>query len=216
LTVIPFYGAERPDLFAIERKAQDRPSLLIDALRDPLPVAGRIADVGAGDGYTARLLTTRERIVVPIEPASGMIPDGNDLPWVHADAEHLPFGDGVFDGAYATWAYFLSRDWDPTPGLAELHPAVKPGGPLLLAENLGGDEFCALASEDITVDPDAWARWGFTCTAIDSWFEFDDLDESRRLLSWYFGERGREGAKVRLSFRIGLFSATSHGVGRTS
>jgi hypothetical protein len=52
---------------------------------------------------------------------------------------------------------------------------------------------------------------GFTCTVIDSWFEFDDIDESRRLLSWYFGERGREGAKIRLRFRIGLFTARSRG-----
>jgi hypothetical protein len=54
---------------------------------------------------------------------------------------------------------------------------------VLVAENLGGDELCALATEDITADPDVWARWGFTCTVIDSWFEFDDIDESRRLLS---------------------------------
>jgi len=169
--------------------------------------------VEAGDGYIARSLRTSERAVVPIEPAASMIPAGDDLPWVQADAEYVPFGDGVFDGAYVTWAYCFSRDWDPTPGLSEPHRVVRRGGPLLVAENLGGDEFCALATEDITAHPDAWAGWGFTCTAIDSWFEFDDIDESRRLLSWYFGERGREGAKVRLSFRIGLFCATSHGAG---
>ena len=47
MTVIPFYGAERPDLFAIERKAQDRPGLLIQALRERLraedwsPISGQ-------------------------------------------------------------------------------------------------------------------------------------------------------------------------------
>jgi SAM-dependent methyltransferase len=212
VTVIPFYGAERPDLFAIERKAQDRPALLIQALGERLPGRGVVADIGAGDGYTARLLSTPERTVVPIEPAAGMI-RGDDLPWVQADAEHLPFADGAFDAAYATWAYFFSRDWDPTPGLEELHRTVKPGGELLVAENLGGDEFCALAAEDITADPEVWEAWGFECSVIESLFEFDNIEESRRLLEWYFGDRGRLGAKVRLTFRIGLFSARSKGSG---
>jgi SAM-dependent methyltransferase len=213
MTVIPFYGSERPDLFAIERKAQDRPRLLIEALRERVPAFGTVADVGAGDGFVARLLTTRERTVVPIEPAADMIGSGDALPWVRADAEHLPFRSGAFDGAYATWAYFFSRDWDPTPGLSELHRVVKPGGPLLVAENLGGDEFCALATEDITADAELWRRLGFTCTAIDSSFEFDDIEESRLLLSWYFGDRAGHGAKVRLTFRIGLFGARSRGPG---
>jgi SAM-dependent methyltransferase len=210
VTVIPFYGAERPDLFAIERKAQDRPGLLIQALRERLPAGGLVADVGAGDGYLARQLTTPARTVVPIEPAAGMI-TGDDLPWVQADAEHLPFANRTLDAAYATWAYFFSRDWDPTPGLEELHRTVKPGGELLVAENLGGDEFCALAAEDITADIDVWASWGFDCSVIESLFEFDDIDESRRLLEWYFGDQGRLGAKVSLTFRIGLFSAQSKG-----
>jgi hypothetical protein len=61
----------------------------------------------AGDGYTARFLTMAQRIVVPIEPATGMIPAGAhpSLGVVQADIERLPFGDEVFDGAYATWAY---------------------------------------------------------------------------------------------------------------
>jgi len=212
MTVIPFYGVERPDLFAIERKAQDRPGLLIDALRERLPATGLLADVGAGDGHAARLLTTPERTVVPVEPARGMI-RGDDLPWVQADAERLPFEDGTFDAAYATWAYFFSRGWDPTPGLEELHRTVKPGGDLLVAENLGDDEFCALAPEDITADEHVWASWGFDRTVIDSVFEFDNIEESRRLLEWYFGERGRLSAKLRHTFRIGLFGARSRGPG---
>jgi ubiquinone/menaquinone biosynthesis C-methylase UbiE len=48
---------------------------------------------------------------------------------VRGDAELLPFRDRSFAGAYATWAYFFSREWDPTLGIEELHRAVRPGGP---------------------------------------------------------------------------------------
>ena len=50
--VIPFYGADEPELFAIERRAMDRDGLVIDALHELLP-PGLVLDVGAGDGFTA-------------------------------------------------------------------------------------------------------------------------------------------------------------------
>jgi SAM-dependent methyltransferase len=211
VSVIPFYGVERPDLFAIERKAMDRPGLVIKALGERLPSTGLVMDIGAGDGYTAERLTTISRSIVAVEPLAGMIRKDRALQWVRAEAEHLPFSDGAFDGAYATWAYFFSRGWDPRPGLAELHRVVMEGGPLLVAENLGDDEFCELAQTDISADPDFWAREGFTCYPIDTWFRFDDIEESRELLAWYFGEAGLNRAKVKVRFRVGLFAARSRG-----
>ncbi len=66
---------------------------------------------------------------------------------------------------------------------------------------------------DITGDPAYWRAQGFACNAIDTHFEFDDLEEARRLLRFWFGERGEEGAALRLTFRVGLFSAVSRGPG---
>ncbi|MCH7670075.1 MAG: hypothetical protein IIC71_12890 [Acidobacteria bacterium] len=40
MAVIPFYGAEQPDIFAIERRAMDRSGLVIDALDVRLPRNG--------------------------------------------------------------------------------------------------------------------------------------------------------------------------------
>jgi len=207
VTVIPFYGAEDPELFAIERRAMDRDGLVLAALDRMLP-AGRVLDVGAGDGFTAERLH-RGRTVVALEPSAGMIALTVDLTWVRGEAERLPFGDGTFDGAYATWAYFFSKDWDPTPGIAELDRVVRPGGQLAIVDNLGDDDFCAMAESDITADPGFWAGQGFACEPIDTAFRFDDLAEAERLLGFFFGERGVTGAGLEVPFRVGLFHRTA-------
>jgi len=139
VAVIPFYGADEPELFAIERRAMDRDGLVIEALHELLP-AGPVLDVGAGDGFTAERLGT-SRSIVALEPSADMLARA-DLPArVQGEAEHLPFVERAFDGAYATWAYFFTRDWDPTRGIVELDRVVRPGGPLAIVDNLGGDAF---------------------------------------------------------------------------
>ncbi len=178
-----------------------------------LPARGTVLDVGAGDGHIARRLTTRSRRVVPVEPALGMIAQGGPLPWVRADAERLPFAPGSLDAAYATWAYFFPDHHDITPGLAELHRVVRPGGPLLVADNVGGDEFTALAAPPIAADPEVWAAHGFECEVVETAFVFADITEARLLLGHFFGERGRARAALRLSFRVGVFAARSRGPG---
>jgi SAM-dependent methyltransferase len=204
MAIIPFYGSERPDLFAIERAAMDRPGKVLDALDRLLP-AGRVLDVGAGNGFTAERLRTPDRTIVPLEPDPGMMDDAVALPWVLGEAAHLPFADATFDGAYATWAYFFSRDWDPTPGIEELHRVVESGGPLVIVDNLGGDEFATFTDRDLSADPSFWAAKGFATEAIDTVFEFDDLDQARTLLEFYFGARGREQARTTVGYRVGLF-----------
>jgi hypothetical protein len=50
MTVIPFYGSKRPDMFAMEQKAMDRPGRVLKVLDHLLPQRGRILDIGAGAG----------------------------------------------------------------------------------------------------------------------------------------------------------------------
>jgi SAM-dependent methyltransferase len=208
VTVIPFYGADDPAMFAIERAAMDRDRLVVQALDELLP-AGRVLDVGAGDGFMAERLGASRRVVA-LEPSAGMIRN-RDLPWVQGDAEHLPFVDASFDGAYATWAYFFSRDWDPTPGVRELDRVVRPGGPLAIVDNLGGDAFASMADGDISADPAWWRAQGFDTRVIETAFRFDDLDEARRLLGFFFGDRGVIGAALDVPFHVGLFTRRSLG-----
>jgi SAM-dependent methyltransferase len=208
VTVIPFYGPDDPAMFAIERGAMDRDGHVLRALDGLLP-DGRVLDVGAGDGFTAERLGGGRRVVA-LEPSDGTI-GTRRLTWVRGEAEHLPFADAGFDGAYATWAYFFSRDWDPTPGIRQLDRVVREGGPLAIVDNLGGDAFAAMADADISADPDWWAAQGFDVRVIETAFRFDDLEDARRLLGFFFGERGVAAAAIEVPFRVGLFTRPSRG-----
>ena len=209
MAVIPFYGSDEPELFAIERRAMDRDGLVIHALHQLLP-PGRVLDVGAGDGFTAERLGAG-RSIVALEPSADMLARADPPLRVRGEAEHLPFVEAAFDGAYATWAYFFTRDWDPAPGIAELDRVVGPGGQLAIVDNLGGDAFAAMAEADISADPAAWQALGFTFDVIETAFRFEDLEEAERLLGFFFGDRGVAGAALDVPFRVGLFHRPSRG-----
>ncbi len=204
--MIPFYGAEHPDLFAIERSAMDRSGLVIAALDRVLPNRGVVGDIGAGNGFTARKLTTSQRRVIAVEPSAGMIREPAGLPWVRALAQHLPFRPHSLDGLYATWAYFFPRFMDVEPGLLEANRVLQPGSPLAIVDNLGDDEATAPGGSDIATEPGFWLGRGFHMAEIQTAFEFDSMNDARRLMGFYFGDEGRDKAQITMSFRVGLFT----------
>ena len=172
--VIPFYGATDPDLFAIERASMDRAGKVIRFLDVTLPQNGLVLDVGAGDGFTAQALTTPSRTVVALEPSAGMVRSERPLPWCRGQAQALPFADASFKGAYATWAYFFPGYHDISPGLSEIRRVTIAGGPIVVVDNAGGDEFTSLGGEKSVSDIDAWIKLGFEVVVIDTAFEFED------------------------------------------
>lgn len=201
-------------MFALERRAMDRPGHVVSALERRLPAEGLILDVGAGDGFTAQRLVHDRRRVIALEPAAGMVRPERALSWVRGEAEHLPFSDAAVDAAYATWAYFFTGGgWDPGPGLRELHRVVRPGGPLLIVDNLGDDGFLSYVKDGTghRADLEIWNGFGFECEAIETVFAFDDLEEARTLLAFYFGESGRNDPKLEIGYRVGLFAGVSTG-----
>lgn len=211
--VIPFYGAGDRRLFEIERAAMDRPGRVVTVLDEVLPRDGLVIDVGAGDGFTAERLRRGGRRVVALEPAEGMRRPERRLLWAGGEAEHLPFRTGSVDAAYSTWAYFFSREWDPTPGLRELDRVVHRGGVIAIVDNLGDDEFTALAPdpERLTAYPDFWKGQGFDCRPIDTVFQFESPADADQLLTLYFGPSPQHQARLTLTYRAGLFIRRGRG-----
>lgn len=206
--VIPFYGAQDRRLFQIERTAMDRPGRVLAALDEVLPATRLVLDVGAGDGFTAERLSSPTRRVIALEPAEGMRRPERELPWIGGEAEHLPFATASVDAAYSTWAYFFSRNWDPSPGIRELDRVVRPGGVLAIVDNLGNDEFTALAPNPsaLAADPEFWKARGFDCEVIETTFEFESADDANALLTLFFGENPEHRSRLTLTYRVGLFT----------
>ena len=211
MAILPFYGADEPELFEIERQSMDRKGKVLRALDHHLPVTGLIADIGAGTGFTALRLASEQRRIVAVEPNRDMVRPDAKLRWVRGDAGHMPFADGSFDAAYATWAYFFTRAWDPWPGLIELHRIVGVGGALVVVDNLGGDEFSTFSPDDMSADAERWSGYGFSCEQIDTHFEFDSLQDAIALFTRFFGGRAGRRATTSVGHRVGLFHSTSRG-----
>lgn len=212
---IPFYGADHPRLFSIERGAMDREGRVIAHLGHLLPT-GRILDIGAGNGFTAQKLTRTQRKIIALEPSDAMINTQASLPWVRGVAQELPFASQSFSGAYATWAYFF-----PTyhgygqAGLRELNRVVHPQHPLVIADNAGNDEFCALFERDISSDASWWQSQGFERHIIETHFEFEALDDAEELLYFYWQNNGRakgSQAQRKIGYSVAIYTQDSSGV----
>ena len=101
------------------------------------PMRGEvILDLAAGTGSSSEPMAERGATVIPCDFSPGMLMVGHDrrptLPFTAGDALHLPFGDGVFDGA--TISFGLRNVNDAMTALRELHRVVRPGGRLVVCE----------------------------------------------------------------------------------
>jgi SAM-dependent methyltransferase len=88
--------------------------------------ASRVLNVGAGAGSYEPV----DRRVVAVEPSAAMLAQrpSASAPTVRGVAEHLPFGDGAFDGALAL---LTVHHWpDPMAGLEELRRVT--AGPVVV------------------------------------------------------------------------------------
>ena len=133
-----------------------------DAVRDRVPIGGRVVDLGAGTGRFARLFVERfSARVVAVEPAAGMRSAGarhhdhdTDIRWVAARAERVPLVDGTADVVWLSCVvHYL--DLDATGG--EPTRLAKRGQGRVLVRSTFPDR----------LDELEWMRWFPTARAID-------------------------------------------------
>lgn len=111
-------------------------------------------DVGCGTGFLALLLAELGHRVVGVDAAEAMLEQaaakairaGLDVRFQQADAEQLPFGDGVFDLVVERHVIWTLPD--PATALAEWMRVLRPGGRLVLIEgewkSAGHEDYAAI------------------------------------------------------------------------
>ena len=203
--VIPFYGGDKQKLFEIERRCMDRDGKVVAHLRANLPT-GCILDVGAGNGFTAAKLQCKDRIVYPIEPNLKMIDRKRALPWVRGKAQQLPFAKNTFDGAYATWAFFLNGVAGIDLGLLELERVIRSGGLIIVIDNAGDDEFCSYSKNTIWADRQFWLSHKFQETIIETSWRFDNEQEASLLFKHFFGDVNLPPGQTVFQYRVAAFA----------
>lgn len=214
--VIKFYAGENPEMFEIERRCMDRDGKVIEYLSQNLP-KGLILDIGAGNGFTAGKLISEDRVIVPVEPDEKIIDSKKNLIWIKGIAQDLPFHNNIFDGAYSTWAFFFpSMGIEKVrEGLSELNRVVKRDGKILIVDNAGKDEFFSLSNRklvDFESDDQFWKSVGFSHTIVNTSFKFDTKEEARKLLGFYFGEKGKQFNDTEVQYRVVAYEGKSKGV----
>ena len=90
----------------------------------------RLLEVGCGTGLYLRELQRLAGLVVGVDFSEGMLRKARGL-LVLADAEHLPFRDGVFDQVLSITA--LQNFPEPLRALAEMNRVLRSGGRLVLS-----------------------------------------------------------------------------------
>jgi SAM-dependent methyltransferase len=110
---------------------------LFDPLLDAVGVAPgtRLLDVASGPGHLAARAAERGAVPVGVDVADAMVSRAGELypalEFRQADAEALPFADGVFDAV--TGNFLLPHLARPDRAVAELVRVLAPGGRLALA-----------------------------------------------------------------------------------
>src|SRR5580698_2469517 len=171
----------RPDLYELENRAVDPDGLVLEAMRELAPWAGRtLVDLGCGSGYWLPGYAAEASAVIGVEPDSALLPlaraRDRRVRVLPGSAEHIPLEDASVDVVHARFAYFWPPDCEA--GRIEVLRVLKPGGSLVVVDNdqRAGD-FAALLRQAVYFSaPDVvdawWAERGATRTEVMSQWRF--------------------------------------------
>ena len=117
-----------------------------------LPKNAVILEIGAGTGanfkhYPEFHRAASTEISLKMIQFAKQKTIGNDL--IQADAQTLPFGENVFDAAFATLVFCSIPD--PAAAFAELGRIVKPGGRVVLLEHVRPEGFAGMLFDLLNV-----------------------------------------------------------------
>lgn len=108
--------------------------LMVDALE--LREGDRVLDLAAGTGTSSAAIAKAGGRVIAADFSLGMMAEGRrrgaPVPFVGADAQHLPFADDSFDAA--TISFGLRNVHEPKAALREMTRVVRPGGRVVVCE----------------------------------------------------------------------------------
>lgn len=98
------------------------------------PTNGTFLDIGCGTGNYTLALARKEATFYGADPSREMLQiaeqTSDEVDWVCAKAENLPFTDSLFDGVLATLT--IHHWYDLSKGLSEIYRVLKPEGNLVV------------------------------------------------------------------------------------
>lgn len=125
------------------RKAAFGEAFATEAFLSLLPQEWTVADIGTGTGYLLPMLSDHFAHVLAIEPAEAMVAcarqrvadhGGSNVSFHQGNLSNLPLDAESCDLALAILV--VHHVEDPSKALAELHRVLKPGGRVLIVEQL--------------------------------------------------------------------------------
>ena len=187
----------RPDLYELENRAMDPDHLVLDAMRELAPWAGKtLLDLGCGSGYWLPGYAGQAAAVIGVEPDPALVAlaaarDAR-VRVLPGSAERIPLPDASVDVVHARFAYF----WPPgcEPGLVEVLRVLTLGGTLVVVDNdqRAGEFADLLRAAAGTAQGQA--------EVTDAWWAARGASRTEVMSRWEFGSRRDFEAVLRLEF----------------